>query len=143
MMIAYENGDQNDGLVKYLNRGWEMEDGPSAAELTAQYRQSPFCPGLRSIGDRHTLAIPLDTTGVDVSSPYFAEPLHDGLSAHSWGLHLYESEDGDLCRATHDVTVWGSPALRHRYLIAPPLNTQVRGIHDAERSLRQEASSFK
>lgn len=142
LKIAYEGDSQTRALRRYEKRGWKTLRLPPFQDQVGRRKWSPLCEGLRSIGDKYTLTIPLDTTGVDATSPYFAEPLHDGVAAHSWRLkYVYVHKVCDA--AIHKVTVWASSGLRYRYLIEPPYNEQVRGVFAAERALKANASTFK
>lgn len=112
LRMSDEGNDQKAAIAKYEERGWKILD-IGAWDERVGYRKSPFRGGLRHVGDQFTMTIPLDITGVEISSPRFAEPLQDCLTSHSWRLKYY-GVDENCDYARHEVSIWASAALKYR-----------------------------
>jgi hypothetical protein len=145
LKVSSHGVNQPAALIKYEERGWKIKDKVlDYRDRMRLHRLDPFRDGIRFVGDNKTWTLHLDTTGVDVTSTYFDQPLRDSLSMNSWDLR-FEVTRTELSKpySINRTRVWGSPALRYHYLIAPPYNEQVRGVFAAEKTIKENPASFK
>lgn len=81
--ISTDGHYQEAARSKYKERGWKLLQLGPWDERVGYRKWSPFRAGPRFVGDRYTLTIPLDMTGVQMISPHFAGPLRDCLTTYS------------------------------------------------------------